>query len=105
MIDRLPQTALQRRVPKCIVDHLSPRSPESPLLDSIMSAHVKHWSWAYFITDGQLFRNNNSYKNAWCITCLNHHKEQLRQADVVSAAISGSSSGRTDAERETQGCY
>ena len=26
---------------------------------------TKHWSWAHFTTDHQLFRNNNSYKNAW----------------------------------------
>jgi hypothetical protein len=67
-----------------------------------MSSAMKHWSWGYFFTDGHFFRNNNSYKNAWCIMCLNHHKEQLRQSDVLSAAISGTSSDRTDAEREAQ---
>jgi hypothetical protein len=63
----------------------------------------KHWSWAYFFTDGLLFRNNNSYKNAWCIACLNHHKDQLREADIIGAAISGTSGDRTDGQREAQG--
>lgn len=57
----------------------------------------KHWSWGYFFTDGFFFRNNNSYKNAWCIACLNHHKELLLQSDVINAAISGTSS-ELDAE-------
>jgi hypothetical protein len=68
-----------------------------------MSTQSKHWSWAYFITDGLFFHNNNSYKNAWCIACLNHHKEQLQQADIIGTALSGSSNGRTDAEREALG--
>ena len=63
----------------------------------------KHWSWGQFFTDGLFFRNNNFYKNAWCSACLNHHKEQLRQSDVVSTALSGTSSERTEAEREAQG--
>lgn len=25
------------------------------------------------------FQNNNSYKNAWCLACLNHHKDLLRE--------------------------
>ena len=66
---------------------------------------TKHWLWIYFITDGLLFRNNNSYKNAWCIACLGHQQDQLRQADVVSVAISGTSGSRTEAQREEQGCY
>ncbi|KAM6497447.1 hypothetical protein JOM56_007920 [Amanita muscaria] len=63
----------------------------------------KHWSWGYFFTDNQLFRNNNSYKNAWCIGCLNHRKDQLRQSDIVNAAVSGISSGRADVDWEAQG--
>jgi hypothetical protein len=65
----------------------------------------KHWAWGYFITNNQLFRNNNSYKNAWCIACLNHRKEQLRQSDVLTTAVSGISSGHTDADWEKQGKY
>jgi hypothetical protein len=63
----------------------------------------KHWSWAHFITDNQLFRNNNSYKNAWCLACLNHHEGLLRESDIVSTAINGMGGGRTDAERQAQG--
>ncbi|KIL54278.1 hypothetical protein M378DRAFT_1059173 [Amanita muscaria Koide BX008] len=63
---------------------------------------TKHWSWAYFITDNQFFRKNNSFKNAWCTACLNHHKDQLRQLDIVNAAVSGISSGRTDTDWEAQ---
>ena len=63
----------------------------------------KHWAWGYFITDNQLFRNNNLYKNAWCLTCLNQHKEQLHQLDILTTAVSGISSGRTDTDWETQG--
>jgi hypothetical protein len=68
-----------------------------------MSSNLKHWSWGFFLTDNLFFRNNNSYKNAWCIACLNHHKELLQQSDIVNAAISGTGVDRTDAERETQG--
>ena len=53
------------------------------------STMSKHWSWGYFITDNQLFRNNNSYKNAWCLACLNHHKDQLQESDIISTAVSG----------------
>jgi hypothetical protein len=66
---------------------------------------TKHWSWIFFITDGLLFCNNNSYKNAWCIACLDYQQDQLRQADVIGAAISGASGGRTETEREEQGYY
>ena len=65
----------------------------------------KHWSWGYFFTDGHFFRNNNSFKNAWCIACLNHHKERLRNSDIIGAAESGTGGGRTEAEREGQGIY
>jgi hypothetical protein len=65
----------------------------------------KHWAWKHFFSDNILFRNNNSYKNAWCIACFNHHKELLRQSDILSAANSGTIINRTDAERETQGSY
>jgi len=44
-------------------------------------------------------------KNVWCIVCLSHQQDQLQQADVVSAAISGASSGHTEAQWEAQGCY
>jgi len=37
-------------------------------------------------------------KNVWCIVCLSHQQDQLQQADVVSAAISGASSGHTEAQ-------
>ena len=63
----------------------------------------KHWAWGYFITNNQLFRNNNSYKNAWCLACLNQRKEQLRQSDVLATAVSGISSSRTDMDWEKQG--
>jgi hypothetical protein len=65
----------------------------------------KNWVWEHFFTDNLFFRNDNYHKNAWCIACLNHHKELLRQSDVVSAAIGGTNSNRTDAEREAQGGY
>ena len=61
------------------------------------------WSWNHFISDGNLFRNNNYYKNAWCLACLNYHKEMLRESDIVSTAVDGMGGGRTDAEREAQG--
>ena len=63
----------------------------------------KHWSWGYFITDGQFFRNNNSYKNAWCLACLNHHKDLLQESDIVDMVLNGMGGGRTDAEWEAQG--
>jgi len=63
--------------------------------------HAKHWSWAYFVTDGKLFHNNSYYKNTWCKVCLNHHKEQLRKADIVTTVVSGTSGGRTDVESVT----
>jgi len=62
-----------------------------------------HWSWAHFFTDGALFRSNNTFKNAWCIACLDHHKELLRKSDVLGTAMSGTSSDCTDADREAQG--
>ena len=65
----------------------------------------KHWFWGHFITDGQLFQNNNSFKNAWYLACLNHHKDLLRQSDIISTALNGIGGGRTDAEQETQGSY
>ena len=66
---------------------------------------TKHWSWGYFITDNQFFRNNNSYKNAWCIACVNCCKEQLWQVDVIDTVVSGTSSGRMEVELEAQGGY
>lgn len=63
----------------------------------------KTWVWDHFVTDNLFFRKNNYHKNAWCIACLNHHKELLRQSDVLSTAIGGTGSNRTDAEREAQG--
>jgi hypothetical protein len=63
----------------------------------------KHWSWGHFITDGQFFRNNNLYKNAWCLACLNHHKDMLWESNIVSTALNGMGGGRTDAEQEAQG--
>ena len=56
------------------------------------------WSWDYFITDGNFFRNNHSYKNAWCVACLNLHKDLLRESDVLSVAVDGMGGGRTEAE-------
>jgi hypothetical protein len=64
---------------------------------------TKHWSWEHFTTDHQLFQNNNSYKNAWCIACVNNHREQLWQADVVNTAVSGANSGNTIVDWEEQG--
>jgi hypothetical protein len=63
----------------------------------------KHWAWGYFITNNQLFRNNHSYKNTWCLACLNQRKEQLRQSDILNTAVTGISSGRTDTDLEAQG--
>jgi len=45
--------------------------------------------WQPFVLYQQLL------KNVWCITCLSYQQDQLQQADVVSAAISGASSGHT----------
>jgi len=64
---------------------------------------LKHWAWNYFLTDGLLFRSNNFYKNAWCIRCLNHHKNLLWQFDVVGTATSGTSGDRIEADWEAQG--
>jgi hypothetical protein len=64
---------------------------------------TKHWSWGHFSTDNQLFWNNNSYKNAWCITCVNHRREQLWHADITDTVVSGLSSGRTEVDWEAQG--
>jgi hypothetical protein len=64
---------------------------------------TKHWSWGYFTTDHLLFRNNNSYKNAWCMACVDFRKEQLRQADITNTVVSGVSSGRTEVDWEAQG--
>jgi hypothetical protein len=62
----------------------------------------KHWSWGHFITHGQFFRNNNSYKDAWCLACLNHYKDMLWESDIVSMALNGMGGGHTDAEQEAQ---
>lgn len=62
-----------------------------------------HWGWTHFYSDNQLFRSNNSYKNAWCLACLNHRQEQLRQSDIISASLTGVSNNRTDADRVIQG--
>ena len=63
----------------------------------------KTWSWSYFTSasDGNFFRNSY-HKNAWCLACLNYHKEMLREPDIVSTVVDGMGSGRTDAEREAQ---
>ena len=37
------------------------------------------------------------------LACLNHHKEMLRESDIVSTAVDGMGGGRTDADREAQG--
>jgi hypothetical protein len=63
----------------------------------------RNWSWDYFFTDGQFFRNNNSYKNAWCLGCLKYHKDRLRESDVLGMAVDGMGGGRTEEEREAQG--
>jgi hypothetical protein len=65
----------------------------------------KNWSWNHFFSDGQFYQNNNSYKNAWCLACLNYQLGLLRESDVVSTALYGMGSGRTDLEREAQGSY
>ena len=65
---------------------------------------TKHWSWGHFTSDNHFFQNNNSYKSAWCIACVNHHKEQLRLSDIANTAITGISSGHSmDADWEVQG--
>ena len=37
------------------------------------------------------------------LACLNHHKEMLRESNIVSTAVDGMGGGRTDADREAQG--
>jgi len=44
---------------------------------TVMSSKHCQWSWGYFFTNNLFFCNNSYYKNAWCIACLNHHKEIL----------------------------
>jgi hypothetical protein len=70
---------------------------------------TRHWSWNYYMTDGALYRNNKSFKNAWCLACLNHHRDLLQQLEIVNTALTGTVDGQdgyhgcTDAEREAQG--
>ena len=87
----------------CVLNYIVVNGTILLSLLTLMSA--KHWSWGYFFTDGHFFRNNNSFKNAWCIACLNHHKELLRQSDILGMALTGISNDHTDAERETQGSH
>ena len=63
----------------------------------------KHWSWEYFFSDGNMFLNNHSNKNAWCKACLCREVTLLRESDIVGAAMSGMDQGRTDEQREIQG--
>ena len=37
------------------------------------------------------------------LACHNHHKEMLRESDIVSTAVDGMGGGRTDSNREAQG--
>ena len=77
---------------------------EDVLLSLHLVSHVETLGLGvFFFTDGLLFHSKNSYKNVWCIACLNHHKELLRQSDVLGAAMSGTSGDRRDADREAQG--
>lgn len=64
---------------------------------------IAHWSWNYFYTDGELFGRNQSNKNAWCLGCLNHHTELLRQSDLANGLVTGMGGGRTDEERDKLG--
>jgi hypothetical protein len=74
------------------------------LVTSTMSSN-KHWSWEYYFSDGNMFLNNNSNKNAWCKACLDREVTLLRESDIVGAVISGMDQGRTDEQREQQGMH
>jgi hypothetical protein len=66
---------------------------------------MSHWSWEHFVTDGTLYRNNNSNKNAWCKQCLAHQVELIQHADIIAVATTGMGEARTAEEVETQGMY
>ena len=66
---------------------------------------MSHWAWEHFFTDGTLYRNNNSNKNAWCKRCLTHQVELLQNADIVAVATTGMGEARTAEEQEEQGTY
>jgi hypothetical protein len=66
---------------------------------------VGHWVWDHFYTDGSLYRNNNSNKNAWCIHCLAYHRELIQNSDTVAVATTGLAQSRTPAEVDTQGTF
>lgn len=65
---------------------------------------LKHWAWDYFFTDPLKFKANNYHKNAWCLGCLNYHRNLLRESDILAVTFTGVDRQiRTDAEREIQG--
>jgi hypothetical protein len=64
---------------------------------------MSHWSWDHFVTDGSLYKNNNSNKNAWCIKCLAYEASSIRSADIVAVATTGMGQARTDEEVEVLG--
>lgn len=70
-----------------------------------MSHNAKGWYWAHFFSDGTLFQGNHFNKTAWCIRCLDHTRNVLRESDVASASLTGIPALRTDIEREAQGNY
>ena len=63
---------------------------------------MSHWAWEHFFTDGSLYRNNNSNKNAWCVQCLAYHSELIRNADIVAVAMTGMVQSRTAGEVDAQ---
>ncbi|KAH9050333.1 hypothetical protein EDB87DRAFT_1827458 [Lactarius vividus] len=63
---------------------------------------MSHWSWEHFVTDGTLYKNNHSNKNAWCKQCLAHHVDMIRGADIVAVATTGMGQTRTTEEVEAQ---
>jgi hypothetical protein len=47
-------------------------------LPSPLSASTSHWLWDHFVTDGSLYKNNNSNKNAWLLAMMSAFNQTMK---------------------------
>ena len=66
---------------------------------------MSHWVWKHFYTDGTLYRNNNTNKNAWCKQCLSCQVELMQNKNIVLVATTGIDESHTTEEVEEQGMH
>ncbi|KAH9000000.1 hypothetical protein EDB86DRAFT_3137798 [Lactarius hatsudake] len=59
----------------------------------------KHWCWDYFVTDNNLYKENKSDFNAWCLGCLSLKVLELAGVEARSVSVNGITGGkRTEQE-------